>query len=579
MDYCSSEDSMRKSVIQDGMCIEWDVPVPMRDGIILRADVYRPVGSGKYPALLFHGPYGKNLHFKDGYTANWNILKAKYPEIFRGTSGKYMNWETADPEKWVPHGYAIVRIDSRGAARSPGFLDLRGPDEIQDYYECIEFFAQQPWCNGNIGLSGISYYAISQWAVAALNPPHLKAICPFEGCFDTYRDNTRHGGIFHDFRSVWYPLQVKSVQHGQGKNGRTSSMNGVLVSGPETLPESVLEQNRIDATTLPTEHEMLDDSYLRTTPDITQVRVPVLSCANWGGNGLHLRGNIEGYKRCSSKQKWLEIHGREHFCEYYTDYGVSLQKRFFDYFLKGEGNWEQPPVSMQIKHTDGSFTAQTAAAWPIPDTKWTKYYLQFQDGGFGTQQPESGSATFQAEMGSLSFFTEPLEEAVQITGPAAAKLFLSSTTEDADLYLIFRVLDPEGRDVTTVAANVQEGNLGTGWLRASHRKLDPEKSTFYQPWHTHDEKQPLVPGEIYELDVEIWPLCMTVPAGYRFGFTISGRDFPLPYDGNSDPEHPRGHAIYTHRVQYQYDTERVYSGDITLYAQGNKACYITMPII
>ena len=589
-DYRAIQDPIMQSVVQDGMRIEWDVPIRMRDGITLRADVFRPNDDGKYPILMSSGPYGKSLHMKDGFEGSWNTLKAKYPEVFEGTSGKYMNWETADPEKWVPDGYAIVRIDCRGAGRSEGFLDARSPDEVQDYYDCIEYFAQQPWCNGNVGLAGISYYAISMWSVAALNPPHLKAICPFEGNCDTYRDNIRHGGIYMDFRSMWYPAQVKSTQHGLGERGRRSSMNGVWVSGPETLSED-LEKNRADVVMSPMDNEMMSDVYLRTTPDVSKITVPILSCANWGGNGLHLRGNIEGYMRSSSTQKWLEIHGNEHFAEFYTNYGLQLQKRFFNYFLKNEGTRDQPPVYLRIKHVDGTFTDRAEQQWPSERTQWTNYYLDTQDGSFKPTLEHFGHASFKAESGNLSFFTQPLEKEMEITGPVVAKLFISSTTKDADMYVIFRVLDPDGNDVTTVAASDPEGNLGTGWLRASHRKMDPEKSTFYRPWHTHDEKQPLVPGEIYELDVEVWPICMTVPAGYRFGFTISGRDFSLPskdkaandsYDDWKDVKkvgHARGHSIYTHSLQYEYDEEKVFFGETTLYSDEEHRSYIQLPIM
>ncbi|MCB6608643.1 CocE/NonD family hydrolase [[Clostridium] symbiosum] len=585
-------DPLLQSVVQDGMRIDWDVPVVMPDGVTLRADVFRPNDGGRYPALLTYGPYGKNLHMKDGFEASWNILKQNYPEIFEGTTGKYMCWETADPEKWVPDGYAIVRIDSRGAGRSEGYLACASPQEIQDFYDCIEFFAEQPWCNGNIGLAGISYFAVNQWQVASLNPPHLKAICPFEGNTDAFRDNLRHGGIFSDFRAMWYPGQVLRQQHGLGVKGPVSSMNGVLVNGPETLSEEELLQNRADPSLDPRSIEVLNPQFEQKLTALEKITVPVLSCGNWGGNGLHLRGNVEGYNRVSSKQKWLELHGREHFTEFYTDYGVCLQKRFFNYFLKGEGNWpdEQSPVYLRIKHVDGSFTDRAEQEFPLARTNWTKFYLDTVNGSFETSLQTEGSAAYKADSSSLSFFTAPLRKDVEITGPAAAKLFISSTTQDADIFMIFRVLDPEGNDVTTISASDQEGNLGTGWLRASHRKLDTEKSKFYRPWHTHHEKEMLTPNEVYELDVEIWPLCMTVPAGYRFGFTISGRDFSLPIaadhtsngDWNVDVkvDKARGHSIYTHSIEYaQYDPDGLYSGNTTVYSDQEHASYVLLPVI
>src|SRR5215510_5693725 len=184
-----------KTEIRDGMQIDWDAPIVMDDGVLLRADVFRPLGDGKYPAILSYGPYGKGLAFQEGYQANWTRLTKAAPEVLLGSSNKYQCWELVDPEKWVPDGYACVRIDSRGAGRSPGVIDVWSPREAQDLYACIEWAAAQPWSSGKVGLSGISYYAMNQWQVAALEPPHLAAMCAWEGAADWYRDSTHHGGI------------------------------------------------------------------------------------------------------------------------------------------------------------------------------------------------------------------------------------------------------------------------------------------------------------------------------------------------------------------------------------------------
>lgn len=213
-----------------------DVAIEMDDGNVLRADVYRPTAAGRYPVLISHGPYNKGLHWGDYYPDSWNELNAKYPDAVAGTSGDYMVWETVDPEKWVPEGYVVVRVDSRGAGRSPGYLDPWSPREIQDYHDCIEWAGSQPWSNGNVGTSGISYYSISQWLVAATHPKHLKAICPWEGFSDIYRDASRHGGIVSGFLRWWYEGRVIYLQHGQGNRGPTSRITGELTTGPETLP-------------------------------------------------------------------------------------------------------------------------------------------------------------------------------------------------------------------------------------------------------------------------------------------------------------------------------------------------------
>ena len=168
----------------NGILVEWDVGIRMDDGLVLRADVFRPEGSGAYPVILSYGPYAKGLPFPEGYPDQWRRLTGEHPEVLRGSSARHQNWEVVDPEKWVPDGYACVRVDSRGAGRSPGFLDPFCARETRDFYLCIEWAGQQPWSNGKVGLLGISYYAINQWHVASLRPPHLAAMCPWEGAAD-----------------------------------------------------------------------------------------------------------------------------------------------------------------------------------------------------------------------------------------------------------------------------------------------------------------------------------------------------------------------------------------------------------
>jgi predicted acyl esterase len=160
------------------MTIDWDVPIAMADGTVLRADVFRPGGGGQYPVIMTYGPYAKGLAFQEGYAAMWDNLVREHPDAVAGSTNRYLNWETVDPEKWVPDGYAVVRVDSRGAGNSPGYLDIFSRQETRDYYECIEWAGTQPWSNGKVGLLGISYYGVNQWQVAALRPPHLAASSP-----------------------------------------------------------------------------------------------------------------------------------------------------------------------------------------------------------------------------------------------------------------------------------------------------------------------------------------------------------------------------------------------------------------
>lgn len=516
------------------MRIEWDVPVPVTDGAVLRADVFRPDDHGTYPVLMTFGPYGKGLAFQEGFAGMWNRLASQYPDALAGSSNKYQVWETVDPEKWVPDGYVVIRVDSRGAGRSAGLLDMFSRQEALDYYDAIEWAGSQPWSSGRVGLLGISYYAVNQWQVAALRPPHLSAICPWEGLTDFYREFSRHGGILTRFGEAWAEYQIYTVQHGVGERGARNPNNGELVAGPPTLDGEELRANRIETMPEAKRRELLDDFHRERTAVVEDITVPVLSAANWAHH-LHTRGNFDAYERVGSTHKWLEVHGHEHYAEFYTDYGVRLQKRFFGHFLKNEATgWEdQPPVRLNVRHVDGSFDGRDEQEWPLARTRWTRFHLDARTAALRTSAPDGpGEVAFDAcDHQGTAFWTEPLAEELEITGPSSARIELSSTTSDADVFVTLRVQDRQGLDVTLVSAIDARGLLAVGWLRASHRELDEQRTRPHRPWHTHTRKLPLDPGRPVVLDVEIWPTSIVIPAGYRLGVTVSGSDFEVPGDG------------------------------------------------
>jgi uncharacterized protein len=562
------------------MKIDWDVPIRMDDGLVLRADIFRPE-EGRHPAILSYGPYGKGLAFQEGYKTAWEIMARDYPDAVGGSSNRYQNWEVVDPEKWVPDGYACVRVDSRGAGRSPGYLCHNNARETRDIYECIEWAAAQPWCSGKVGMNGISYYASNQWRAAAVKPPHLAAICVWEGWNDPYRESARHGGIICSFRKNWQDMQVKTVQHGVGERGKKNPNTGELVCGPETLSEEELARNREDMWHSFLSRELIDDYYLERTADLSRVTVPLLSAANWGGQGLHTRGNFEGFTRAASPQKWLEVHGGSHWAPFYTDYGVKLQKRFFDYFLKGEKNgWDrQPRVQLNVRRPGEKFELRHENEWPLARTQWTRFYLDPSDNTLSRPAPNTSQKLAYDPMGNGLTFSMVAERETEITGPSALKLFASSATSDADLFVVLRVFDPAGKEVLFYGALDPKTPIGQGWLRASHRKLDPKLSLPYRPWHTHDEKQPLKPGEVVELDIEIWPTCIVVPAGYRIALSIRGRDYehddaPATLSNMKNPM--RGCGPFTHDDETDRPPQ-IFRGKVTLHF--DRQPFLLLPII
>jgi uncharacterized protein len=574
-----------RSEIRDGMRIDWNVPIEMEDGLVLRADVFRPVKDGKYPVILTYGPYAKNLAFQDGYPSAWQRMADKHPDVTANSSNKHQNWEVVDPEKWVPQDYACVRVDSRGTGCSPGYIDHFSPRETNDFYNCIEWAGVQPWSSGKVGLNGISYYGINPWHVASLQPPHLAAICVWEGSADWYRDMTHHGGILSTFWENWYDMQVKTVQYGPGERGKRSRIHGELVCGPETLSEDELKKNRCDFGAEIVAHP-LDDQYHRDrSPEWSKVTVPLFSAANWGGQGLHPRGNFEGYVRAASKQKWLEAHGIEHWTHFYTDYGREQQLKFFDTFLHGKDTgWsKQPRVFLQVRHPGEKFVGRAENEWPLNRTKWTKFYLDPAGMTLTTKKPSKGAKlSFEAMGYGLTFLTPPLKEETEITGPSALKLFASSSAEDADFFIVLRVFTGDLKEVVFQGAIDPHTPVAQGWLRASHRKLDRKLSTPYRPYHTHDEKQPLRKGQVVELDIEIWPTSIVVPAGYRIALSVRGKDYVYP--GGSGGKLSNFKNELTGCGPFLHDDPRdrppeVFGGTTTLHFSGSNAPYVLLPVI
>ena len=568
------------------MQIDWDVPITMDDGAVMRADIFRPADGAQHPVILAYGPYAKGLNFAEGYADPWNIMLKSHPEVAENSSNRYQAWEVVDPERWVPDGYICIRIDARGWGRSPGYVEPWGPREAQDMHACIEWAGTQTWSNGKVGLLGISYYAINQWHAAGLQPPHLAAMIPWEGFADFYRDFAYHGGIGCDMKDVWYRRTTTTVQHGLGTRALTNRNTGELVAGPDTLSDAELAHNRSDFPGEINAHPLEDDFHRARSAQWDKVVVPFLSSGNWGGSSLHLRGNTEGFLRAASTQKWLEIHGREHWTEFYTDYGIALQKRFFDHFLKGLNNgWDQqPPVLLRVRTVDDSFIDRNENEWPIARTQWTRYYLDTSANTLAATAPAAGdSAAFKAlESEGITFSTPPLERDTEITGPAAVKLFVSSDTADADLFVVLRVFRPDGSEVVFKGAVDPHTPVGHGWLRASHRKLDPTLSTAWRPYHTHDEMQPLTPEAVYELDIEIWPTSVIVPAGHRIALTVRGKDYEyageiaeLDFFKNSKL---KGVGIYTH-TNAQLRPSALYGGSTTLHCGGVHAACVVLPVI
>jgi len=290
--------------VEQGMVIEKDVAIPLRDGTFVIANVFRPTGEGKWPVILNYSPYGKDVHFSEYWPDVFADLKNNHPQIAARSSLRHMIFEAPDPEVWTGLGYAIVRVDSRGSGKSPGFLQPNSPQEFIDASDAVEWAGQAPWSNGRVGLLGISYYAAEQWMIAQHRPRHLAAMQPWQGTSDFYRDRTRKGGIFSSgFVQMWWNSVVLN-QHGNGASWQTDYFTGERNTGPvRTADELVASRANYVQDLL--DHPLEDAWYKARSADLTKIEVPTLVGANWGGLQVHLRGTLLGFSGIASKQKWL----------------------------------------------------------------------------------------------------------------------------------------------------------------------------------------------------------------------------------------------------------------------------------
>ena len=561
------------------MLMERNTAIPMRDGAVLRGDVFRPKAEGKFPVLMTFGPYGKDVPLKEFMQEAWDAIEKFYPDIIANSSLKNLVWETPDPECWVPDGYIVIRVDARGCGKSPGRLAPNSPEEFRNFYDAIEWAGVQPWCNGKVGLTGISYHAAGQWRVASLKPPHLFALCPWMGTYDFFRDRTRQDGIYGSgFISRWWARSVLRNQHGNGESPYHDLYTGGKTTGDETLTPEQLAANRADYPGEILAHPLNDSFYQDRTPDLSKIDQPILVVANWGGLALHLRGTIGGYAGVSSPEKWLKIQSGSYIHTYFQPQNVAMMKRFYDRYLKDIDNgWEkEPKVELSIRGPGDTVKRQLqATAWPIPDTQWTKFHLDAGNKTLGDKPSSAAaSASYPALSDGVTFSTAPFARDTELGGPAKVKLCVSSSTEDMDIFATLCAFDPSGKEMTFRTGGEPKAPASQGWLRVSQRKLDPKRSTDYTPFHPHDERQALKPGEVYEVEVEIWPLSLYLPAGSRLTLTIQGKDFERP--GETGP---------TKGVGWMYHTDpgdrppAIFHGTHAVHTGGGRDTYLLLPVL
>ena len=361
-----------------------DVPVPLRDGTTIYIDLFRPLDTAPTPSLIAWSPYGKhglkNLGMMPGadVPAHW--------------VSPHVIWEGPDPEYWCPRGYSIISPDPRGAWSSEGTLTFWSEQESLDGYDLIEWIAKQDWSNGKVGMLGVSYLAISQWMIASKRPPSLAAICPWEGVSDHYRELYFHGGIPEKgFLHWWQPKSRWSLNPA----------------------EDVVRMCEL--------HPLRDAYWKSKAIDLAAIETPAFVVASWGDHGLHTRGTLAGFRRISSKQKWLYVHGQKKWRNFYDPESVAKQQAFFDHFLKGAetsiSSW--PQVIIEVRENNETLATHNETAWPPQSIQPTRLYLDCKNQSLSAAAPAGTAEVSYDSAAGRVVFDYQFAQDTEITGPPA----------------------------------------------------------------------------------------------------------------------------------------------------------------
>jgi len=501
--------------------IERDVRIPVRDGIGLDSDIFRPKTEGRFPAILTISPYSKG-------DQSIEIMPISF-------SGERASIEAGDFNFFVRRGYVFIIANLRGTQASDGYFGNidPDPDSIYDIYDVIEWIAHQPWCNGNVGMFGISYFSVVQKRVAVLKPPHLKTIFAPYGWTDSYRDLYFRGGIMaHGFLNYWirrYSPKFR-IKNNLRQLWGDERYEKEISRAKEDIDIISIPGFR-DALMKPDEgfhpliceiilNPLFNEYYRKRVVDFSaDTTIPAYFGGDWKGYAFHLSGDIRAFEKWKGPKK-LTIGPGIYLDRPFYQYAYEAL-RWFDYWLKGidTGIMKEPPIHLFI-HNTGEW--KSADRWPLTETKWTPFYLH--SGGLLSEHefwPSDDSSTFEDSpyhRGEIEFITPQIVENTEICGPIVLNLYGSTTDTDIFWFVSLWDIKPDG----------EEELLTRGWLRGSQRKIDPEESKPWQPYHLHTERNLLEPNRIYEFNIEVRPFGILLLPGHRLKLKIKCADDEPP---------------------------------------------------
>lgn len=505
--------------------LDHDVGIPMPDGVILGADIYRPRTRDKVPALIAWAPYSKD------------IQNARISD--EGGVVAYV----------ASRGYAHVRVQNRGSGKSGGMRPpMFSPQEVDDVCSAVEWAAAQPGCDGNVGMIRASYLAMIQYFAAARKPPPLKAIFPFLASTDLYRDATKEGAVFNEFDTlIIFPMSSRmglgppALRHLLG-HLLDSSLSSRLLYNHKALSRVGRlcgDRYRPDETSCREYIDFIFDriydgpSYAERSAwsVLKDIDIPVLIGINYTAIGFHYRGAFEAWHLLDTEKK-LFIGPTAKVYIPWTEYQEELIA-WYDYQLKGidNGYGELPPVRYWL---NGAGEWRSARDWPLPGAEKRRFYLA---GGFGdvldkhallSEEPgKESELSFLAipqhmvyikeieryETQALTYVSEPFEEDTEVVGPVKLRLLLSCNAMDT--HVMARVSD--------IAPGGRPRHLSWGWLRAAFRHIDEERTTPSEIIHDCTAPRALTPGEPMVLEFTCTPLVNLFKRGHRMMLEVGAR--------------------------------------------------------
>nr|WP_321407142.1 CocE/NonD family hydrolase [uncultured Carboxylicivirga sp.] len=513
---------------------EKDVEVILRDGVKIYTDIFRPANNEKVPVIVVWSPYGKSGGSAPKTTGLFNMLGMDNSML----SG-LAKFEGPDPAYWCSKGYAVCNPDPRGIANSEGDSSMIGTQEAKDCHDLIEWLAVQKWCNSKVAMSGTSYLAFSQWFTAAEQPPHLVAINPWEGLSDGYRDLVMRGGM--PDLNFTKRLQVNHVGKGKREDVHAEALHYPLAN-----------------------NNIWEDKIA----NFEKIKVPAYVVASYS-NTLHTAGTFRAWRRMASEEKWLRIHNTQEWPDYYEESNKEDLLRFFDHYLKGKNNgWESTPRVRYSLHDfkGGDRTNLSASQFPPKEVKNQKFYFDGITRGLVKEIPANEVPVLydtETEHGLASFGIR-FDKETELVGYPKAHLWVEADgADDMDLFVLVQKLDKYGsqlqqfvvpnqgplmQDLSERGASVLRYKGANGRLRVSSRNLDKNLSTEEVPAHTFDRVEKLKPGEIVEIEIDIFPLGMLFYPGEQLRFIISSRNdlgAIMPGTAGFVPENKGKHIIHT----------------------------------